>query len=170
MATTVTRSNLFSEAWTNVKDLLNTRTSVADPTRANSEYRKFVYAREPDVKSAEFQGYPFIIINPADVDVEELGSLDMKSKQVSWFIEVEVVASDRGHGESAGQGASHVDSISDDILETILNRTNRHTLKGNTMYMGTPTTTRMTVESFNNELVYRRSIMLSFRTYMTVSA
>ena len=87
----VTYTKLFSESRTNVVSLISDFSNVADPITSSSEFRKWIYSREPDVKSADFGGYPFIIIHPADVDIDsENGTLDGKSKRTVWDIEIEI--------------------------------------------------------------------------------
>ena len=170
MADQVTYENLFSESRNNVVALI-TSTNVSDPTISSAEVRKWIYSREPDVKASDFKGYPFLIIHPADLDVEkEGGSLDMKSKFVYWDIEIEILTSDRGYGENDGKGLTHMDTISNNLLKTFLNKTNRITLSTNSMKFMNPTTTAVGSEIIENELVYRRSLILSFKSRIQVSA
>jgi len=168
--TKVTYSTLFSVSRANVVSLISNSSNVSDPTISSAEFRKWIYSREPDVKSTDFKGYPIIVIHPADVDFEDGGSVDGKSKFLSWDIEVEIITSDRGYGTKDGQGLTHMDSISNSIMQTIMNITNRKTLSGDAMHFSMPTTTAVTTEVLENELIYRRSIMLSFRSRVQVSA
>ena len=170
MANQVTYQNLFSESRNNVVALV-TSTNVPDPTLSSAEFRKWIYSREPDVKSADFKGYPFIVINPVDLDIEaEGGSLDGKSKFIYWDIEIEIVTSDRGYGEKDGKGLTYMDSISNSLIKTFMNITNRKTLSTNSMKFVNPTTTAVGTEVIDNELVYRRSFILSFKSRIQVSA
>lgn len=170
MANQTVYSNLFSESRNNVVALINS-TNVSDPTTSDSEYRKMVYSREPDIKAIDSNGYPYIIVNPADVDIDtDGGSLDGKSKTVSWDIEVEVVTSDRGYGESDGKGLTHMDTISNSLVKTFMDKTNRDTLSNNSMKFANATTTAVNTETLNNELVYRRSMILSFSSRIQISA
>ncbi len=170
-STRVTKSNLFSESWNNVFNLVNTRSNVADPISVTaSQFRKFVYSREPDVKSADFGGYPFIIVNASQATIEPKQSHDRKSSFVSWIIEIEVVASDRGVGSNDGKGLVHADAISDDLFEAFNSVTNRDSLKDNGMLFSRPESTPITVEPLAKELTYRRSILLPFRSRITISS
>lgn len=171
-ANQVTRSNLFSESRNNVVALINS-TNVPDPTVSTSEFRKWIYSRDPDVKDAGFKGYPFLIINPVDLDIEKekgMTSLDGKSKKVYWDIEIEIVTSDRGYGDGDGKGLSHMDTISNSLVSTFQSMTNRKTLSTNSMHFATVTTTSVGTEVVQNEMVYRRSIMLSFESRIQVSS
>jgi len=172
MASQVTYINLFSESRNNVVALI-TSSNVSDPTISAAEVRKWIYSREPDVKASGFEGYPFIIVHPVDLDIEGedgRGSLDGKSKVVFWDIEIEIVTSDRGYGDQDGKGLSYMDSISNSLIQTFMNITNRKTLSNNSMKFVNPTTTAVGTEVIDNELVYRRSIILSFKSRIQVSA
>lgn len=171
MANKVIYSNLFSEARNNVVALITT-SNVPDPNTATAEYRKRIYSREPDVKSSDFKGYPYIIVWPTDVDIEkEKGrqSLDGKSKIVYWDIEVEIFSSDRGYGEKDANGLADIDSLSDNLAKTFQNKSNRTTLSTNNLHFSGFTTTAVTTENIANERVYKRSFMLSFESRMQVS-
>lgn len=170
MAKQVTYKNLFSESRNNVLALIIPK-NVSDPTISSAEFRKWIYSREPDVKANNFSGYPFIVVHPCDLDIEkELGSLDGKSKNIYWDIEIEIITSDRGYGENDAKGLSHMDSISNDLIKTFMNVTNRKTLSSNSMKFSNPTTTSVGTETIGDELIYRRSIMLSFKSRIQVSA
>ncbi len=169
MANAVVYTNLLSESRNNVVALI-TVSNIADPGIVSTEYRKRIYSRYPDVKAADFAGYPFLVVHPAQFDPDEGGSLDGKHKFVSWIIEIEIITSDRGYGENDGKGLTHMDSISDDVLQTFLSMTNRATLSDNNMKFSNPKTTSVVTEDFNNERIYRRSIILNFKNRIPVSA
>jgi hypothetical protein len=94
----------------------------------------------------------------------------MKSKFITWIVEIEVVTSDRGYNNNDGKGLVYMDVITDDILETLLNRSKRITLQGNAIYFVNPEVTPAIPEIINNELVYRRSILVEFSSKIQVSA
>jgi len=172
MANQVTYENLFSESRNNVIALITT-TNIPDASVSSAEFRKRVYSREPDVKSSGFQGYPCIIVHPADVDIEKekgKGSLDGKSKSIFWDVEVEILTSDRGYGSNDGNGLSDMDTYSNSLVKTFMNITNRNTLSGNSMKFSNTSTTAVGNEIMNNELIYRRSIMLSFESRIQISS
>lgn len=168
MANQVTYSNLFSEARNNIVSIISD--NVSDPITSSAEHRKWIYSRYPDTKDTNFKGFPFIVIHPTDTDIEEQGSVDMKSKPVSWGIEIEIITSDRGYGSEDGKGLSHIDSISDSIIEQLMSKTNRQTLSANSMKFTTPTTTAVVVEDIDNTKIYRRSIMVDCRSRIQISA
>lgn len=167
MANRITYANVYSESRNNIKDLISA--NVTDPIISSAEYRKWIYSREPDVKSSDFAGYPFIIIYGSNVDpVLDKSSCDGKSKFVDFTIEIEIVTSDRGYED--GKGLTHMDSISNGIFEVLLNHTNRRTLRQNGLSFADPSASSVVQEPIQNELTYRRSFILSLRTRMTVSA
>jgi len=165
----VTYENIFSEARANVIALI-TSSNVPDPTISSAEFRKWIYSSEPNVKSSDFKGYPCLVVNHADVDIGEEGSVDGKSKPVEWNIEIEIITSDRGYGDKAGNGAADMDTISNNVMKTFTNITNRNTLNGQSMKFSRPTTTSVGTEVINNEKVFRRSILLPFKSRIQVSA
>ena len=166
----VTYSNLFSESRARVVALM-TSTNVVDPIISSAEYRKWIYSREPDVKNLNFKGYPFLIVHPVDVDLErERTSADGKHKFINFNIEIEIFTSDRGHGENDGKGLTYIDAISNDVLETFLNVSNRNSLLLNGLQMIEPITESVETIPKHNELVYRRSITLQFRGRLKISA
>lgn len=171
MANQVTYQNLFSESRNNVIDLM-TAANISDPNISSAEFRKFIYSREPDVKSNDFKGYPYLIVHPADVDIEKekgKGSVDMKSKDVFWDIEIEIVTSDRGYGEKDGQGLVQIDTLSNSFIKTFMDKTNRVKLSNNSLKFGGVETTAVVTEVNHKELVYRRSIMISFKSRIQIS-
>ena len=124
MADQVIYSNLFSESRNNVVALITT-TNVPDPVSVSSEFRKWIYSREPDAKSTDFGGYPYIIVHPSNVDfggLEEGGkSLDMKSEMVLWDIDNGLGKTKKpqtGAVETSQLAASHIASIEKKINGT----------------------------------------------------
>lgn len=165
----VTYENLFSESRANVVALIKS-SNVPDPTISSAEFRKWIYSSEPSVKNSDFAGYPVIIVNHSDVDIGDKGSVDGRSKPITWDIEVEIVTSDRGYGGKGGQGATQMDTISNSLMKTFLNITNRTTLSNQSMRFSQPTTTAVNADVIQNEKVFRRSILLSFNSRIQVTA
>jgi hypothetical protein len=165
----VTYSNLYSESRNNVVTLLTN--NVSDPTISSAEFRKWIYSLEPDVKSSDFKGYPLIVVHPADVDFDpDRRTVDMKSQQVNWDIMIDIITSDRGYGKQDGLGLSHMDTITNSVIQVLMDKTNRLSLADNSMKFATPNTTTVMAEEIQNEKVYRRSIVISFRSRIQVSA
>lgn len=170
MADRVTYSNIFSAPRANIVALIDNKSNVADPITSVSEFRKWIYSRDPDVKSNNFKGFPLIIIHASDFGTEEQGSCDMKSKPVDWSTEIEILTCDRGYGSKDGMGMSHMDSISDDIATTLFNAANRQTLQSNGLFNLTFTSSSITPEIIGEQLVYRRAFVVNLKTRLRVSA
>lgn len=170
MADRVNYTNMFSGPRANLVALIDNKSNVADPTTSTSEYRKWIYSRDPDVKSSSFAGFPLIIIHSSDFEQDEGGSCDMKSKSVGWSIEIEILTSDRGYGSKDGQGMVHMDAISDDIGTTLFNVANRNTLQANSLFNLIFTSSRITTDVIGEQLVYRRVFSVELKTRMQVSA
>ena len=168
MATTVTKDNLFSESRNNVVDLL--KENLSDPITSSAQYRKFIYSRRPDVKAGDFKGYPYVIVYNTDIDKNEQGTLNMKSKMVTFNMEIEVITSDRDCNNREGLGSTQMDTICNSISAIFDNVTNRNTLQANGMFFGTLTSSPVTTESIHNQLVYTRSMMYSFKSKMRLSS
>lgn len=167
----ITYANLFSEPRNNVLSLIDDRTKVADPLSVSSQWRKFIYSRFPDTKATDFKGYPFIVLKSTDLDTEiPDSSADGRSKILNFEIEIEIYTSDRGFGSAAGKGLSHMESISDDVVETLMNITNRKTLKSFGLAFATIEPTRISEQALKNEMTYKRIVPLTFRNKMKVSA
>lgn len=167
----VNSTNLVSEPRTNVVSLISNTSNVSDPTISSSEFRKWIYARDPDVKASEFKGYPYIIIEPARIDPSEAGNLSGSKRFVNWAMNVEVVSSDRGNANQDGKGLEHNDAVTNDIVETLLNVTNRETLISQGMAFGKPMVSDVRIEPLSDELTYRRVITLTFdRNWTPTSA
>jgi len=169
MAGIVTYKKLFSESRNNVVDLI--KNNISDPISFANQSRKFIYAREPDVKANDFKGYPYIIVNSSNVDTPiEKQSGDGKHKEVIFDIEVDIVSSDRGYGSNDGKGSEYLDNFSDQIMYIFNDVSNRNRLINNRMSMSYPVSNDVEVIPIADELVYRRSISLTFKNRMAVSA
>ena len=170
MADRITYSNMFSGPRANILALIDDKSNVADPVTSSSEYRKWIYSRDPDIKSNNFTGFPILIIHSSEFETEEHGSCDMKSKPVNWSTEIEIITSDRGYGSEDGKGMTHMDAISDDIGTTLLNVANRKTLQSNSLFNIIFTSSSITQEVMGETLVYRRSFTVELKSRLRVSA
>ena len=167
----VTYATLFSEPRNNVLNLIDNRTNVADPLTSSSGKRKFIYSRFPDAKSTDFKGYPFIVLRSTDLDTEvPESSADGKSKFVNFDIDIEIYTSDTAYGSLSGKGLVHMEAISDDVVETLNNITNRKNLKALGLAFAMVQPTAISEQIIKNQNVYKRIIPMTFRNKMQVSA
>lgn len=154
----VDSTNMVSQPRENIKELI--KNNVSDPTISSSGYRKWIYNRDPDVKSLDFKGYPYIIIRPATANFgdEQTGNAQIQS--VLWGIEIDVITSDRGNNNRDGKGQEDNDSISDDVIKTLNSETGRSTLRASGMRFIRPNVAGMVVEEDNQTLIFRRSFLV----------
>lgn len=164
MGNIVTYNNLLTESWQNVYDLINNRNNVSDPITISTEIRKWVYSREPDIKSIDFKGFPYIIINPSTIEFGDEQTGNRKIGSVNWTIEIEVVTCDRGFNNRDGKGQTDNDSISDDIIKLFNSEENGGLLRQKGLHFFKPNVTNIVTEEFSNTLIYRRSFILSFKS------
>jgi len=168
MATAITKSNLFSEPRNNIVDIISA--NLTDPVSSSSQFRKWIYSREPDIKSAGFKGFPIVIINASELDkLKAQRTVDRKSNKVDWTIEMEVISSDRGNGKQAGRGLEYLDSVSDQLVQVLGDTTNLDTLRENLIHNLTFSASGVDTESLADELVFRRTFILNFDTKIQTS-
>ena len=167
----ITYANLFSEPRNNVVTLISNSSNVTDPATSSAEYRKWIYSRFPDVKSAEFSGYPFIVVRSTDLNTEiPDSSADGKSKMVNFDIDIEIYTSDTAYGNTSGKGLIHMESISDDLAETFMDMTNRRTLKSYGLAFSTIEPTAISEQELKQQKVYQRIFPLTFKNKLQVSS
>lgn len=65
--TAITTTTIYQQSWQSLRDIVHQ--NVTDPlTGTTSSGRKWIYALEPDFKSADFKGYPIIVVEAPDMD------------------------------------------------------------------------------------------------------
>jgi len=112
-----------------------------------------------------------MIVSPSEVNIlPDRRSVNGKSKMVSWIIVVEVITSDRGYGSKDGQGMSQMDNLGDSIMDVFNDMTHRTTLSNNSMKFSEPISGGNTIEPIENELTYRRTILLNFTSKIQISS
>ena len=155
---------MYSQAYANIYNLINTRTNVVDPVNSAGS-RKFVYTRDPRVQGRGFKGYPFIIINPVDIPFNN-PSFNRKTKDTEFRLTIEVWSSDDIVGRQ-DNGAQYLDSISDDVVEAL--NANESTLAGYGLHnMKIESSPADTIEVVNN-FIFTRTFTISFENRMLLS-
>ena len=161
----LTNANLFSKSFANLFNLLSNKNNVVDPVFSNST-RTMVYARFPDINNIHSEGYPFFVILPADISNSEFNLAQDTSKHEFSFM-IEIYCTDRIRGkEGKGNysiGIQYVDELTDSIIKTLLNATNRIIL--NNYGLGTPRIETQSIDTIeiNDDLVWIRRIFLDFK-------
>ncbi len=163
----VTRINVFSQSYINVFNLLNLRTNIQDPL-GNIE-RKMFYKKYPSVKGRGFEGYPLIVLSPIN-STPENRVFDTTRADNIIRIEGEVVSSNRMDSKHSGKGAEYLDLISDDMFKTLMNASNKTTLRGYNMANLDLSFDPTDSEDRQGISVFVRSFTISFKTRMVVSA
>lgn len=153
-------NNLISEPRNNVVSLISE--NVNDPISTPSEYRKWIYSRDPSIKSTSFNGYPFIVIGPTRIDTSGSANIASSKRFINWTIDIEVVSSDRGYGDASGKGLTYNDSITNEVIQTLLDVENRNTLRNQGMAFGKPVVSDVLIEPLKQEMTYRRIITVPF--------
>lgn len=163
----VTKSNLITQSYANLYNLINTRTNVANPIDPSGT-RKLVYEREPNEKNYEFKGYPIIILRRPTLDPSE-PSLDGKQKNISWEFEIEIRCSNKIRNWE-GYGAKWVDEITDDILETINDDTNKRALRAYGMEEPMPSVDDQDEIDLGKDTLFVARITIPFSRVLGVSS
>jgi len=172
-AVALNRTNLYSQFYFNIHNLLDDRDNVADP-RDPTGHRNFVRSREPSFSRGD--DFPLIVVNPANVNTSETRLGDDKTAEVSGEIVVEVWSTDDAFRTNTttdvhGKGLTHLDAISDDVIQTLNSVANRNTLRANNIGMVKVEAGSMESLTIDGGRFYLREIKVTFNTaLLTVSA
>lgn len=164
---TVSYNNLLSQGWQNIYDVIDTRSYVADPISVSG--RKFVYTREPKIKTPDFQGFPFIVVDQAKV-IQPKQMINYKRKEVTHSITVVVYSSDMLTQQKKGQGVSYLNSISDDLMETFNGSVVKEILRAYKVENLNIEATDSDVVEVEEDYVFTRTFEITFKGIRTVSA
>jgi len=164
----ITFSNIVSQSWQNIYDLINTRTNVVDPLDSLGN-RKMVYSREPSQKGRDFTSYPYVIVHPVTADFVNR-SLDSNKANVEWEIELEVHSSDNMlHKDHSGKGNAYANQLSDDVIQTLNDSTNRITLRGFGMSTIQPNLVSTDVVNIKGDIIFVRRFVIPFKKRLSLS-
>ncbi len=114
----ISKSNLFSQTHANVYNLINDKDNVPLPTGLPSDH-KYVRVREPRNFGRDFDGFPFIVVEP--IDLEQGGGTVSSTKVMTTYdIVIRIVTKDSS-ADSTGsyKGAEMLNTISDSVIETL---------------------------------------------------
>ena len=126
----LTRTNLFSQSYANLFNLINSKSNVPDPLSTSSS-RQMVYSREPEL-GQKFEGYPFIIIWPTRTSFSQF-NLAQDTSKIDFDFMIEVRCTDNlrgkeGSGKAGRTAQTYLDEISDDIIAALNDSDNRKVL------------------------------------------
>ena len=165
----ITKDNYFTQIHANIFNLINNRSNVPLPDGLPTTH-KFVYVREPNYMSDNFQGFPFIVV--PDPEVSQAGKTADASKafQDETF-EIIIMTSDKNSdGEGNPVGAQQMRDIKTNIKKTLDNLTNSKTLRNNGLRNKTfPSITQDWGEA-DQKPVFRTEFNLRFSNQLRVIA
>ncbi len=124
----VTASNLVSQSYANIYNLINNRTNIPDPADSTG-IRKFIHQRIPHTgRNMLNRPFPFIVVQRQKPT--QIGNVADLSKSFINFGNIITVFCQDKSSDSEGNpsGAEQCENITDGIIKTLNNRTNRITL------------------------------------------
>lgn len=149
----------MSGAWKNVYDILSSTSNLANPTGSK---KKWVYSRRPDVKSVGFE-YPYVVVYPSGYTHRSpIRTVNGRLQDIAFFVEVEVVTSDRGYANKDGQGGTQNDTIANSVVELLNSATIRAELRRLGLSLATIEPGQADAEADRETMVYSRSIFVGF--------
>lgn len=105
---TLSNSNIFSEAYTLIKNFLDGISGLDSRNRSKANW---IHSSMPNINGANFEGYPFIILT---LDANEAGkSFDNSTSEKTFKVLIKVFSDE----------ATEVDSISDKIFSNLKDET-----------------------------------------------
>lgn len=122
----VTNDKIVTQPFANLFNLINNRSNVIDPNNDDGT-RKFVYERLPRF-GRNFKGFPFIVVERA-MPSKNKNLVSLEKAFMSYDFTVTVFCQDdESDGLGNPKGAAQCNDITDDIIETLNNISNRKTL------------------------------------------
>lgn len=163
----ITKSNVFTQVFANIYNLINDRDNVPNPNDSTGN-TKFVYShREPNFMSTNFPGYPCIIVGGADLSQNEKTVSSTKAFMTDEIVIVVMSQDKVSDGSGNPSGADTLNSISDDVLEVL--NANNGTLRNNGMSNREISGTDFDWGEIDGQQVFRREITLTFNQLRTVA-
>ncbi len=163
----ITKSNIFTQVFANIFNLINTRSNVPDPNDSTGR-RKFVYShREPNFMARNFSGYPCVIVEGVNMTQNIKTVSSTKAFQ---FDEINIIVMSQDKSSDASgdpSGADTLNSISDDIVEVL--NANNGTLRNNGLSRREIDSTDFDWGEIDGQPTFRREITLTFNQLRTVA-
>ena len=160
----VNNTNLFSQVHANIFNLIDNKVNIPDPISTlppQQQSRKMVYTRLPDVASINFKGYPFIVVE-SPINNPQFYTLDNSKSFNSWEIKIDVYSSDRLKDSNEARGLEFLNTLCNDIMKTLNNKTNRKTLRNFGMSNINPASNKNDVIFTEGELIYNKTFEIPF--------
>ena len=155
----ITKTSLVNQSWSNVYNLIND--NLSDPT--GSVNRKWIYSREPSMKSMDEEGYPIVIIWPLKL-TQSNQSLNMVTRDLMWECEIEIRSTDRDK-----DGREYLSLVTDSLFDLFNDTTNKRLLLTYGMQMVNLNMEGNDYIDVAQEGIYLSRFTLSFRYRMDTS-
>ena len=127
----VNATNIQNQSFANLYNLLNNRSNVPNPVNSDGT-TKFVYVRLPNIGRG-FKGFPFIVIHRSKISKTRT-TVSLTKSFMSYDFTVQVFCQDEdSDSEGNAIGSAQCDLITDNIMKTLNNATNRKSLINNGM-------------------------------------
>lgn len=175
MTSKVVYNKLESYAYSNVFDLINTRTNITDPhDPENKKLRTFVYDSDPFEQAIDFNLVPYIVLTLPTIEYTDgkMGkSLDTEHKRISWKQMIIVRTTRHGSSNSAADvGRTDMLNICDDLHETFNSASRRDDNASMSMSNFNITKTSTDTVVLNGAEYYESEFELTYDTRIKVVA
>ena len=127
----INAGTIQNQSFANLYNLINNRSNIPDPAD-NKGIRKFVHVRIPR-RGRNFPGFPFIVISRTRSS-KGLSTASLTKSFMSYDFTITVYSQDKdSDSEANANGAEQNNDITEDIMATLNNSTNRKSLINNRM-------------------------------------
>ena len=165
----ITKDNYFTQIHANIFNLINNRSNVPLPSGVPSNH-KFVYVREPNYMSDNFQGFPFIIVPDPETSQANKTADGTKAFQEESFEIIIMTSDNKSDSDGNPTGAQQMRDIKTNILKTLNNKTISQTLRNNGLRNKTFPSISPDWGEVDNKPIFRTEFNLRFSNQLRVIA
>ena len=165
----ITKDNYFTQIHANIFNLINNRSNVPLPSGVLSTH-KFVYVREPNYMSDNFNGFPFIIVPDPEVSQGDKVSDASKAFQDESFEIIIMTSDNKSDSDGNPVGAQQMRDIKTNIIKTLNNISNSKTLRNNGLRNKTFPSITVDWGEVDNKPIFRTEFNLKFLKQLRVIA
>lgn len=165
----ITKDNYFTQIHANIFNLINNRSNVPLPSGIPTTH-KFVYVREPNYLSDNFNGFPFIVVPDPETSQANKTADGTKAFQDESF-EIIIMTSDhKSDSDGNPVGAQQMREIKTNIKKTLDNKTNSQTLRNNGLRNKTFPSITLDWGEADNKPIFRTEFNLRFSNQLRTIA
>ena len=170
MTAVLTKDKLISTPDSNIYSVVNTRSNVSDP-KDSSGGRVFVYKSDPFIKSSNFNGFPYVVVEGPRISYPSK-SVDGKKKSIEWKQAITVVTASDGAlvNVNADAGETNMNDILDDLNETFNDETVKQQLRNLRLYDMDLEVVNTDDTQIKDKTVHNSELELSYREVISVSS